>query len=525
MGGLLMALAALMPAQTGPDWLTIEGEKVLPEEVYRAVLQLPPDAKPDLETASIIEQQLSDFLERSGYELAEVDVDRNEEGGLRVTINEGRLEKVVFIGRLTLQTLRLKLALDIPHDVFNRPALERQVHKLEKALGLSDIRLVLRSTPPLPHRGPQLTDVPEVKGFELLHERRPYELEIILPEKDWDTGLGADVRIGYVDGLVLALNYQGKGGLLQEDRWRVSADGGAGLRNAIGTEALYAHFSRAALEGHYFLPPSRHHLRPAVELTAQLLSRQRRDLNLENYFANVITGALWLEWEPTPGIRLQAGGGVFYRRLFALSPGNVEPFAVDPGVEPDTRTRPFGSIRLDFTFDPGNERWDRHHLLQVELHQQLPIAGNQALAWASYRYQVVVPFGWHDLWIRTRGYATWYQWSFHDEQSLGELLRGVFGRDYVLRGANLSTEFRFSITRDIFKLSLSSDVAIYSPVESLQDTGQLRAAFDFGPGAHFLLEGLLQLDMYFTVGVRPVGTTANPERFTLAASAQLQKAF
>jgi hypothetical protein len=66
---------------------------------------------------------------------------------------------------------------------------------------------------------------------------------------------------------------------------------------------------------------------------------------------------------------------------------------------------------------------------------------------------------------------------------------------------------------------------VYQEVDNLAFNGPGRVAFAFGPGAHFLLEGLVQLDVYVALGVRPVGTQANPERFTVAASAILQKAF
>jgi hypothetical protein len=239
----------------------------------------------------------------------------------------------------------------------------------------------------------------------------------------------------------------------------------------------------------------------------------------------VATGALWLEWEPTLGIRLQAGGGFFYRRLFDFTPGPPQGGPPSSGVEPQTRERPFVALRLDFTFDPENERWDRHHHLLVELQQQPSGANEGALAWADYHYQVVLPFGWHDLWLKSHGYAAWYQTSFHDEQSLGEFLRGGFGRDFVRRAAGLGTEFRFSVTRDVFKVSLFTDFAGYMQVDNMAETGPLRVAFSFGPGAHFLLEGLVQLDLYLSFALRPVGTLANPEQFTVAASALLQKAF
>ena len=47
----------------------------------------------------------------------------------------------------------------------------------------------------------------------------------------------------------------------------------------------------------------------------------------------------------------------------------------------------------------------------------------------------------------------------------------------------------------------------------------------FGPGIHWLVGGLLQLDLYVALGARPRGTDANPEKFSAAVSLLLQKAF
>src|SRR6185369_5706661 len=118
------------------------------------------------------------------------------------------------------------------------------------------------------------------------------------------------------------------------------------------------------------------------------------------------------------------------------------------------------------------------------------------------------PFGWHDLWVTSRGYVTWYQTSFHDEQSLGEFTRGTFGGDFVRRAASVSAEFRFSLTRDVLKLSIFSDAALYTEVNRLLDRGPVHVAVSVGPGAHLLLEGIVQVDFYVAFGLRPEGTLA-----------------
>ena len=95
----------------------------------------------------------------------------------------------------------------------------------------------------------------------------------------------------------------------------------------------------------------------------------------------------------------------------------------------------------------------------------------------------------------------------------------------------MNTEFRFSITRDVFKVSVQSDLAIYTAHNRITDQGPLQFASSVGPGAHLLLEGMFQLDMYLTIGLRPKavpqpnGGTKYDLDSSIGFSANLLKAF
>jgi len=138
-----------------PAWLHIRGNRVLPEEVYINALHLPSDAQPDLATAQYIEEALYGFLVKGGYELAAVGAVVTDRG-IDVQIDEGQLEKIVFTGRLTFNTLRFRLQLYIEQEVFNRPALERQIAQLSDKIGLPVVKWSLVPTPHPEHVGPQL---------------------------------------------------------------------------------------------------------------------------------------------------------------------------------------------------------------------------------------------------------------------------------------------------------------------------------------------------------------------------------
>ncbi len=492
-----------------------QGNRVLPDEVYLAVLSLPAGTPASPETAATVRARLDVFLHQAGYELAKVSA-VVEGDTVLVRVNEGQLEKVVFRGRLTLKTLRFQLALDLPHDVFNRPSLERQLRALARQLGIAAAWFELVPTAPVEHLGPQLEELPTVKGLELVHARQPYELHIFFSEREWDTGLGVDVRTGYVDGLELGVNYQGRDGLLEGDRWRLAASGGAGLRRRVTDDRNYPAFSRTFVEGKWFLPRLVGRLRPFVWLWGDLVARQRRDLGLENYDAATSAASAHLELEPAEGLRLALGGGLEWRRLFGLdaAPG----FDLAPGVAESERLRPFAQLGSDLVFDTGAARWDRRHALNVEARHYFANS-DPAFGYLAHRYQKVTPFGWHDFWVRSRGKWLWGEVAFHNEQPVGEYLHGLFGEDFVDRVGNLSLELRLSVTRDVVKVSLFHDLAAFGALDRATGTERLVVADAFGPGLHFLIEGMLQLDIYVAFGFR------SDHRFATAASAMLQKVF
>jgi hypothetical protein len=515
--------ASVDPDPTGADMLRFFGNRVLPNEVYLAVLALPDDAPPTVETAAQVEGALREFLRKSGYELATVTARLNGKR-IDVVMNEGRLEKVVYRGRFTLKTLRFQLALELPHNVFNRPALERRISELAAELALPNVWFELVPSAEVKHSGPQLEQVPAFRGVELLHAREPFELHLFFAENEWDTGVNADLRTGYIDGLEVGINYQGSDGVLPDDRWRVAASGGAGLRERIGSGAIYPAFSRAFAEGKWFSPPVFHNVRPFLWLQGDLVGRQRKDQLLEDYFLANAAASLHLELEATEGLRLSLGGGWEWRRFFSPSPSSGDVTVVRTILDEDgvDRMRAFVLAGVDLVLDSGATRWDRRHALNVEARQYLGLSDPEYTQ-AAFRYQKVTAFGWHDLWVRARGKLLRGKGvSFYNEEPVGEYLHGRLGTEFVDKIANLNLEFRFSVTRDLFKVSVFHDLAVFGELnrDTVPAKERVRVADSFGLGLHTLIEGILQLDIYVAFGFRTGGQITPP-----VASALLLKVF
>jgi hypothetical protein len=574
LGALLLAALQLAPEADGgadvaplpgaPE-LHIHGNEVMADEVYLAVLDLPPDAVADLATAVNVREQLLAFLTRAGYELAQVHVTVVGHA-LDVDIDEGQVEKIVFRGKLSFQTLQLKLALVLPHDVFNRPQLDRELKRLSAAYHIEKVWYELIPTQHVEHIGPQLEQLPEIQGLELVHARRRYELHVFFAEHEWSTGAGLDVRSGYPDGVELGLFYQGEHLLLADDRWKVAISAGGNLRNHIPDQGFYLTPSRLFGEAKWYSPDIHGIGRPLVWLRAEGVGRQRQDLDIENYYHELFEGSLNFQWQFARGLTLSLGGGTQFRRIFgacfarpissdftcyhslaqvvaALPQDQVAPPLPAEANTKITAIRSFVLLHTDLVFDPSEERWDRQHTLTAEARDYIRLTQTH-YAEVRAAYRKVWSIGWHDVWLRARGAYLDGDVFFHDEEPLGRHVRGVFGTEYVQHAASLSGEFRFSITRDVFKVSFFHDVAAYGHLDryttvldpvSHQPVPAARpeipaVADSFGAGFHALVQGMIQVDIYLAFGFAshytPIAGTALPwPHFGTGGSISVEKVF
>jgi hypothetical protein len=503
----LVSEVAVVDAGT-PLVVHFEGNVALPDAVFAHVLALPPGATADAETAQLVAAQLLRFLQQSGYELAEVSV-RQSGDALTAFIDEGQLEKVVFRGRFTLPMLRFKLALDLPKDVFNRPHLEREVARRAKELGLEPPHWELVPSKVPPHEGVQLSTSPGLvlAGRPLFHPRHAYELHFTFGEPSWSTGVGFDLRTSWLDGLELGLNYQGRSVALGDDRWRFAFTAGLGLRNDLPRNNVYAFPSRLTADVLWYSAPVdvRGTTRGLLRAHGEGVFRQRRDFGLENYSAMRTELSANLVSKPHPLVSFEVSSGLEYFLVGALVPGEgqLQPlprYALGPpsSLDEPTRLRAFGGARLDFTFFDGDSRWDRRHALSLEgrLSGNITRFDLPAFLELRFNYQLVIPFGWHDLWFRAKG--TWMSGDvlFPYEEVMGEHLPAVFGDIWLRKVAGLRVEYRYSLVRDVFKVGFFANGIAFA--EEQRDTGGSTPRFGggVGPTAHFLIEGFVQIDLF-----------------------------
>jgi hypothetical protein len=117
-------------------------------------------------------------------------------------------------------------------------------------------------------------------------------------------------------------------------------------------------------------------------------------------------------------------------------------------------------------------------------------------------YQLPIMIGWHELWFRGRGTLVAGDVLFTDEEPMGgDYLRGPFANAfYTHRIVSGSAEFRFSLVRDVYKLSVYHDFALFGAQDLARTVDRASWANALGVGFHALIIEAFQFDVYAGIG-------------------------
>jgi hypothetical protein len=502
---LLLVLTAASASAADPGQaprVVFRGNVLFDELVYRAVLDLPADVPATRAQAAAIATKLRSFLRRAGYDLATV---RAQVQGtqIAVQIDEGRLDKIVVIGQGLLETFRVKLELSMPQDVFNRPLLERQLRVFAARYRLDHYSYQLVPVS-VPANGSPLEDAEPPVGIPPVRPGQRYELHLLLTSSPWARGFSPEISLDSPEGLGLGGQYRGQDALTLNDRWEVRGRVAGSLQRHLDSEESRPVLTRAFGQARWFTPPLwTDAFRPSLTFRADYLSLQRPDLRLDS-FDQATFGASAEASVFGRGATLTLGMGVERRFLFAL----VKASGANPRIDeaPRAQTRPYGEALIQLVLNPGELRTDRRHVLNVAARAYVGSPSSRDALWLRTGYRHRFAFGWHELWWRSRGTLLSGEVPFPDEESLGTHLRAFAGSDYARKVASGGLEFRYSLLRDVLKIGLFYQQAVFGAIDRATDRESLGFAGAGGPGLHVLLADQFQLDAYFAVGWSPGGT-------------------
>ncbi len=485
---LVVALALSFSAA---PLIEIEGNVVLTDDVYRAAIDLDEAADLSDTTAQDISFRVLSFLTRAGYELATVAA---EVRGDRVVVrvDEGKLDKIIFPRLGVFNTLLLQLEVALPRKVFNRPELDRQLDALKEKHDYVDLYYRLIPVANVLHEGPQLPDVDVVGSIDVIPDQGRYELHIFVEQAQWRNGFGVDLSFRSPDGLGVGLKYSQGGLLFNDDRWQARLHVAARIEDLIAGSEGRQFISNVGAGYTYWLPRIVGTLRPQLILRGRYLNRQRKDLGLIGYNYIKIDPILSLTYLFDRGVQLGAGAGVDHNLLIDTDDDEV----VQPRVDPPERVRPFIRFDTDIVLDPDNPRRDRLHRMELAVRHYFDTAADPSTTILDFKYQLVIENGWDEARVYARAGAAFGYIAFTDEFGVSDHVRGIPGdRFFTRKVGSAAFEYRVSLSRDDYKVSVFDDVAVYAE----EGVREPRVANGIGAGFHALFLDSFQFSFWAAV--------------------------
>lgn len=511
-----------LPAQAGPadddalelatrsprvrKRLDVSGNAVFSPNVYEAVVGLSPTTPITLRVARRAETEILRFLRASGYELARVAA-RARGDVIEVVVDEGRLRRVVFPGQDAMHAIGMSLALELKSNVFNRPDLEAKLPQLERQFGVTITGWELV---PAKTKGGRDFGIPGLPGFNVLSDwlqvptDGAWELYVYSVREELPPGWELNADILGPDGLTASLLYRWRSVFLRDDRVEVAPEVGLRVQDVVEDGEGRRFWSRAGASVRWVSPPiGSAKVRPFLWPRALVISRQRRDLDIQLYD--------FFQFDPVLGARIPLGddlsvglgAGVQYRNLILVrqEPGTEFVERLDPNDE----VRALFEVTADLRLGGDPLRIDRRHHIDV-LGRAYSLLGDQELYYLRARYEKVFGFGFDDFEIGAMGETMVGDVTFTDEVRIADHVRGLFGDEfYTDHIVSLKLEYRYAVLTNVLKLAAFHDGTLFRGVDRRTGREFPRVANAFGVGINAVIFEVFEASLYGAFGFMSEG--------------------
>jgi hypothetical protein len=493
---LLAVPCAAAAAETGPP-LEIVGTAVLPDTVAREAAGRPPRGVANrTRWAARAARRIVGAYKARGYTMARAWSGVLPDGRVLIEVDEGRMSGIVFPGASPREALLFRIDMDLPHDVFHRPTVEKGVEELRAKHRLRSIRWRVVDREEMVEN--RLGDPVALRGLRIR----------VLGEDPhgWDVGADLDATFG----LVPAVGYFQPNLLMDHDRLRLGLSVGVPYRRYLFDSEprftwVHGELSLAYRSGAF----AKDRLTFSFEADGILSRYARTDLGFASYFKGLWSTFAGLSWQIVQErLSLELGVGVGSTHVFQVTRHDPDPAAADPFPPERSRFRYMFRLRADLETGRDEGFLGRERRFRLQGLVALTRSGD-ALVDLSLRGRHEFSFGWHDLLVGVRGLVLAGDVLFWDELPLaGDCQRVFFGNRYwIRRAAQLEVAARFGVWEDRIKVGLFHDLSVFA--DRTRTKRPVALANGFGPSLHFLILDRFRLDLYYGFGFAPSGFDHN----------------
>lgn len=485
----------------GPSWvaaksaptvpsLEISGTKLIKmREVRHAIGQLP--ARPTRDWVNNALRRALGIYHERGYALARGWV-KLEGRRVRITIDEGKVNRITFVGASTVKTLLWRVELYLPEKVFHRPTLKTTLERIKSKYNLRHAYYRMHSVGPT---------VKAPDGSRML--TRELRLYFLTRES---FGWGVDVALSSTYGVVPSLSVAKQGALFRRDRLSGRVSVAFPYRQYLFTESPKFQWVHGQLSTSYRLPFFIKRLAPRIDGAGAISRLQRSDLELNNFFRSRASVLLALELLATRRLSLLLRAGYANTGLWGFE--QVEGTPANAAYT--TRSIDTFASDLRAKLSIGREVLRRDMQDELWASTRVDVSSHQDW-WVETRVggQYVWNPGHNDLILHGHGWLLTGDSAFWKERPIADFVRVFFDNRYWVReAAEIDIAFRLSLYNDRLKLGVFHDFALFYERRE-GDLDRVSWANAFGPSLHLLVLDSFAIDIYYGFGFAPSGFDHN----------------
>jgi hypothetical protein len=478
------ASAAPTPAQAATFEIT--GTRFVSQKRIRAAAGMPPPLKALHEpwARRAVRRIVSEYRSL-GYTWARAWWRSGSDGKMRIHIDEGRMDRVVFIGPSVWRAVLLRAGLNLPGQVYHAPTVQKELRSIRRRYGFARVyHRVAEDSEARPTPLGTLAPVRIMRVYAVSRE---------------SFGWGFDIDTNPNWGLLPAVAYRHGGLLVGDDRFRAQLEIAVPYRRYLFEAEPETHWVHGGAKVSYrTVALTRARLAPLIEAAGAVSRYQREDLGLDRYYTARVESVLSLAVLAGTDYSLAIGGGYQAIDLFAQRRIGEEEGPPDVAVG-----RYLAQARLELQPGPRSMRRDLRN--RVVLLVRVAEGGDsRRITDTELKFLFAWAVGVHDLLLRGRGVWLRGDVTFFDEKPLaGETQRAYFAsRFWVRRAGQLETAARFGLGTSEIQLGLFHDISVF---ENVSNGGEAALANAFGPSLHLILFDLLAVDVYSAFGFSPAG--------------------
>lgn len=448
-----------------------------------------------------IEWKINSFYHQSGYLLARVYLIRETDSELYLFIDEGLLEKVVFYGLNSIDTLKIKYNFRLKYKIYNKFAVDRETEKLKKKYGFKKVYAILKPTRNYEDSLFQLDrefDIPiigpsQLPSFKKYGSRFMLEIHCVRHSRD-SVGFSYGFKTSYTKGLIPYLRYQYPSIFFADDKFEIG--GSIGL--FYGLDLNFSErpkWTFMEIYSRYYFPPTlKEYFTPRVSAKGYRSRTSRIDIGLSRYDYLMVDGVL------SPGITL------FRSLKIYTGYGGEKVYIFESEKEPDAAYMVDINEHVDFwnfiEFETGLDiiPWTlkmtiqkvfrisyRYYFNNNAVFHDLTINGSEAIELKNF-----------DIYNLDMEYKrVWNNPPFYHEEPVDSSeFKGFMGKSYYSRNIfKISNEYRISLYRDFLFLGFFIDISCFEG--SGYDLEGVQYGVVSGVGGHIIFLDQFEANLYF----------------------------